>query len=179
MIHDFNALRNAAHAAVLGLTLSLVPALEAQADADIQADRAVITIPKPRSANLLHLRGIGGRGKAVLRLGGTCHSMPVRLVAGDFEGRNGHIRGPIVLEIRDARLVQALAHGVDLVSDEMAVSSDPSDRSTGILIMSGMDEGTGFVINAGRTVVADIFGAKLSEIPCERAGLVPAQASSG
>ena len=169
MTEDFNTLRSKGLAATLGVALSLMMALVAAADDGIQTVRAIITIPTPRSANLLQLRGIGGRGTALLQIGGACRSIPVRLVAGDFEGRqtNLHDREPIVLEIRDPELVQALSRGMDLVSDEATVSADPTDRGASILLLSGLAAGTGFVINPGRSLVSDIFGARTSDISCD------------
>lgn len=169
MRDDFRKLRHQALAATLGAALIAIPALAAHAEDSAQTVRATITIPSPRSANLLQLRGIGGRGTALLQVGGVCHSMPVRLVAGDFEGRQANLRDrePIVLELRDPELIQALSRGVDIVSDEAIVSADPTDHEASIVLLSGLAEGTGFVINPGRTLVSDIFGARRSTISCE------------
>ncbi|MEL7343841.1 MAG: hypothetical protein AAFN59_03155 [Pseudomonadota bacterium] len=169
MRDDFRKLRHQGLAAALVAALCLMPALAAQAEDNSQTIRAIITIPTPRSANLLQLRGIGGRGTALLQIDGACHSMPVRLVAGDFEGLQTNLRDrdPIVLELRDPELIQALSRGVDIVSDEEAVTADPMDRAAGILLLSGLAEGTGFVINPGRTLASDIFGARMSAVSCD------------
>ncbi|MEM6507788.1 MAG: hypothetical protein AAF711_20320 [Planctomycetota bacterium] len=169
MKYDIQKLRDQVLAVTLGAALIAIPALAAHAEDSTQTVRATITIPKPRSANLLQLRGIGGRGTALLQVGGACHSMPVRLVAGDFEGRQANLRDqdPIVLELRDPELVQALSRGVDIVSDEATVSADLTDHEASILLLSGLAEGTGFVINPGRTLVSDIFGARMSAVSCD------------
>ncbi|MDV7144857.1 hypothetical protein R3X27_19425 [Tropicimonas sp. TH_r6] len=120
--------------------------------------RAVITIPNPRSANLLQLRGLGGSGTAHIQIGSTCHDLPVRFVAGGFSGDSIEVRraAPIVLEIRDAQIVEALLNGADIVSDE----------ADGIVIHSGLSADAGYVINPGRNISADVFGARASETPC-------------
>lgn len=121
--------------------------------------RALITIPNPHSANLLHLRGLGGRGMAHIEIGETCHTLPVRFVAGDFSGEAVQIRQstPIILELRDAHTVRALLNGQDIVSEDI----------TGLVIHSGLAASTGFVINPGRNFSADIFGVRVSQTPCK------------
>lgn len=124
--------------------------------------RAVITIPNPKSANLLRLRGFGGRGAAHIRIGQTCHRLPVRLVAGDFSGESVHISrsAPIVVEISDPQTVEALLAGADIVSDE----------AEGIEVLSGLSGEAGFVINPGRNVTADIFGVQATATSCDVKG---------
>ncbi|WP_152610593.1 hypothetical protein [Leisingera sp. ANG-DT] len=129
----------------------------------------MITIPTPRSANLLQLRGIGGRGTALLQVDGECYGMPVRLVAGDFAGLQAGVprNTPIVLHIRDPHIVNALLNGTDIVSDGSEVANYPAKRSAGILIQSGLTAETGFVINPGSNLLADIFGVHASQTPCD------------
>lgn len=179
MAHEPNTLRHMGLAATLGVALTTMPALAVHAENGAQEARAVITIPNPQSANLLHLRGIGGRGTALLQLGGACYSLLVRFVAGDFAGRHTNLRDqePIVLELRDAALVQALLNGRDIVSDETLVSDDPLDQGASIVLLSGLVEGTGFVINPGRNLFADIVGARTSIISCDAFNQVQAEAS--
>ncbi|MEM6466701.1 MAG: hypothetical protein AAF679_09380 [Pseudomonadota bacterium] len=169
MIQSFKPFRWTGQAAMLSLMLNAMPALSAQAEDGLHPARAVITIPTPRSANLLQLRGMGGRGIALVALGTTCHRLPVRLVAGDFEGQQTNMRDgePVVLEIRDAALVQALLNGADIVSDGASVSGDPTDAGADILLVSGLNEGTGFVINPGRNLVSDVLGMRVTDISCE------------
>lgn len=130
--------------------------------ADVQntgIHRAIVTIPNPRSANLLQLRGFGGRGTAQVQIGTKCHDMPVRFVAGDFSGERVQLRAsaPIVIEINAAQTVKDLLKGGDIVSDE----------ADGIKIISGLSKDTGFVINPGRNVSADVFGTRVTKTPCD------------
>lgn len=147
---------------------SLSAPLAAQETSDY---RAIITIPNPRSANLLQLRGVGGRGSAYIQITDKCHRMPVRLVAGDFSGESVRVRrnAPIVIEIRDPGTVDALLNGADIVSDE----------GRGIVVVSGLSEDTGFVINPGRNITADIFGARVTESPCEPSETRPTAQTGG
>lgn len=97
----------------------------------------VVQIQSPRVANLLQLRGVMGRGTAIIRSDGShdCLSLRLRFVAGDFGGDSvsTHAAQPIRLILQSARVSNALAHGEDVVSDMYAISSqhrlDPSHPS--------------------------------------------------
>jgi hypothetical protein len=129
---------------------------------------AVITIPNPREASLLQLRGYVGAGTALLRIEGQCHSMPVRFVAGDFGGsRVSTVQsGPIRLRITRAKTVQLLYDGTDLVSEDHGVVVGTAEQTADIVIESGLSAETGFVINPGQSVLADLFGVKPTPVPC-------------
>lgn len=167
-----NHLTNIPRCAALAAAFAFGPLAAPLLAQETGQSRAVVTIPAPRSANLLQLRGIGGRGTALIRIDGACHKMPVRLVAGDFAGRQPGLRsnGPIVLHIRNPEFAGALLNGADIVSDEKDVTDDPEETSADILILSGLTAETGFVINPGRSLLADIFGATVSQIPCDQTG---------
>lgn len=96
--------------------------------------------------------------------------MPVRFVAGDFGGRNITIDrgGPIRLRITDAEMIRALHEGKDLVSEGFA---GDGGEAAGIDSESSLPAGTGFVINPGGNVLADIFGARPSPVPCSNTEL--------
>ncbi|MEO1563274.1 MAG: hypothetical protein AAFR98_07540 [Pseudomonadota bacterium] len=128
-----------------------------------------IEVPKPKQANLLQLRGILGAGWAYIREDENCYKMRLRLVAGDFEGRWVGIRGrkPIVLEFSDPFLVRALLSGDDIISDVTGVSTRAGYAQSPIRVLSGLSPETGFIINPGRHVGADMFGPKLRETKCE------------
>ena len=131
---------------------------------------ALITIPDPHEASLLQLRGISGSGTALFRIDGQCHSMPVRFVAGDFEGRRitaGH-SGAIRLRLLRPALVQALYEGQDLVSDNLKTVTSGQDGAADIAIEAGLSPATGFVINPGSSVLSDIWGVRPTPVPCPR-----------
>lgn len=131
--------------------------------------RAMITIPNPHSANLLQLRGLGGRGTVQIQDASSCHSLPVRFVAGDFSGESVNIRKnePIILEVRDPSIIDALLKGTDIISEDIYVTNNPLNAKASILIISGLSADTGFVINPGSSILSDIFGVKVSQISCD------------
>ena len=135
----------------------------------LQANTAVVEIKTPREGNLLHLRGLAGRGTATVRMNGACSVMPVRFVAGDFSGQRIDVgrAEPIRMVIRAPHLVERLMQGHDLISDTLRVSDDPNAPAAEILLVRGLSAETGFVINPGRNVVADLWGPRTRPIPCD------------
>lgn len=130
---------------------------------------AVVEIPEPRQGHLLHLRGIAGRGTIVFNIDGACSEMPVRFVAGDFAGRDPGERlgGAIQILVTSPDLVGELMAGADFVSDALRVGTDPNDGSADVIIISGLLPETGFVLNPGRSVFADVFPNRPTPIICE------------
>ncbi|MEM9211489.1 MAG: hypothetical protein AAGA63_08375 [Pseudomonadota bacterium] len=128
-----------------------------------------IEVPKPKQANLLQLRGILGAGWAYIREDDDCYKMRLRLVAGDFGGKWVGIAGrkPIIMEFSDPLLVRALLSGDDIVSDVTGVSTRSGYSQNPIRVLSGISPETGFIINPGRHLGADMFGPKLRETRCE------------
>ncbi len=130
----------------------------------------VVQIQTPRVANLLQLRGVMGRGIAIIRSNDShdCQSLQLRFVAGDFGGDSvsTHAAKPIRLVLRSARVSNALARGEDVVSDMYVISSQLNDFDADIIIESGLSESHGFVLNPGTSVVADVFGSTTSRLNC-------------
>lgn len=129
-------------------------------------DLAIVTIEKPREVNLLQLRGQSGRGEALFRIDGACHSMKVRFVAGDFGGERISIErtGAINIRISNSAIVRSLFAGRDLVSDEVVGGTR---RETGDVDVVGLSRDAGFVINAGGSFYADVFGALTEPVSCD------------
>jgi hypothetical protein len=129
-----------------------------------------LLIERPREVTLLALRGIAGRGKAILRTDepGMCLTIPVRFVAGDFGGDtiNGHLAAPIHFVIKSREVARSLAKGRDVVSDMYNVS-DQMDPEADILLQSGLDEQFGFVINPGSNILGDVFGVWVTPVSCQ------------
>lgn len=130
----------------------------------------VAYIDAPRVATLLQLRGVAGRGTAVLKSDDShdCLTVPIRFVAGDFggEGISTNETHPIRLILRSPRVAGALAAGDDVVSDMYRISAQLNDPEADIIIQTGLSESHGFVLNPGNSIVADIFGAMTSRIAC-------------
>ena len=130
----------------------------------------VVQIQTPRVANLLQLRGVMGRGTAIMRSdeGHGCLSQGLRFVAGDFGGESvsTHAAEPIRLILQSKRVSLALASGEDVVSDMYVISSQVGETDADIIIESGLSESLGFVLNPGTSVFADVFGSKTSRLSC-------------
>ncbi len=130
----------------------------------------VVQIQSPRVANLLQLRGVMGRGIAIMRSDDQqdCQSLQLRFVAGDFGGDSvsTHAAQPIRLILQSARVSNALARGEDVVSDMYIISSQTNDPDADIIIESGLSESHGFVLNPGTSIVADVFGSATSRLSC-------------
>ncbi|WP_419412521.1 hypothetical protein [Primorskyibacter sp. 2E107] len=130
----------------------------------------VAYIDAPRVATLLQLRGLKGRGTVILKSKDShdCLIVPIRFVAGDFggEGISTNESHPIRLILRSPRVASALTAGDDVVSDMYRISAQPDDPEADIIILTGLSESHGFVLNPGSSVVADIFGASTGRITC-------------
>lgn len=130
----------------------------------------VVQINAPRVATLLQLRGVAGRGTALMRSADShdCISLPIRFVAGDFGGESisVHTSKPIRLIIQTTKVFRALARGEDVVSDMYRVSSLTNDPKADIIIESGLSDSHGFVLNPGTSIAADLFGAKANRTAC-------------
>ncbi len=168
--------RTATIIAGLGLAAAVLSAQTRSIRADTAptsalASSALITIPDPHEAALLHLHGYTGAGTALIQIDGQCYSMPVRIVAGDFGGKGITIDqgGPIRLRIMNPEMIRTLHEGRDLVSEGRAVVASASGDAPDIVVEAGLPAGTGFVINAGSSVLADIFGSRPNAVPCAAA----------
>ncbi|AXI48992.1 hypothetical protein C1J03_19300 [Sulfitobacter sp. SK012] len=130
----------------------------------------VVQIQSPRVAHLLQLRGVMGRGTALIRSDDShdCISLRLRFVAGDFGGDSVSTQAalPIRLILQSARVADALARGKDILSDMYVISSQTGDTNADIIIESGLSESHGFVLNPGASVVADVFGSKTRRLNC-------------
>jgi len=163
------------HLAPIGLAINVILITAAtmdvaKAEAITRPDRdiAVINIPHPREGNLLMLRGLAGQGTASFRINNACRTMPVRFVAGDFSGEHVDVgrTGSIRIVITNPKVMRDLMAGRDLVSDMVRVSSDASDQAADLYLAQGLSADTGFVINPGRNLLADMFGARKTDVEC-------------
>lgn len=169
----FTGLEACQNFALMGLTaFFLISSIPTTADSArivaTDAAIAVVVIPAPRTANLLMLRGISGRGTAHFRIDGQCYAMQVRFVAGDFNGTRISVKshGPIQLRVVDPAMIDALFNGQDLVSD-MVVTGPTGASDAHILIDFGLSVDTGFVIDPGRNPMADMFGVRKTRQTCD------------
>lgn len=153
---------------VMSFAVAPIDVAKAQTVIAPERDIAVITIPNPREGNLLMLRGLAGQGTASFRINSTCRTMPVRFVAGDFSGEHIDVgrSGAIRIVITNPDVMRNLLAGRDLVSDMVRVSSDSTDQAADLYLAQGLSADTGFVINPGRNLFADVLGANKSDVDC-------------
>lgn len=132
----------------------------------------VVQIETPRSATLLHLRGVAGRGIAIIKSDDNqdCLRFPIRFVAGDFggDGISAYTQKPIRLIIQTTAVAKALVRGDDVVSDMYRTSTWINDANADIVIERGLGDDYGFVLNPGSSVFADILGIKTRRIACSK-----------
>ncbi len=161
--------------ATIGLAVSLIlisvattDVANAEAITKPESDIAVINIPHPKEGNLLMLRGIAGKGTASFRINSACRTMPVRFVAGDFTGEHIDVgrTGSIRIVITNPNVMRELLAGRDLISDMVRVSSDATDQGADLFLAKGLSADTGFVINPGRNLLADMFGSRKTDVDC-------------
>ncbi|MEM8728897.1 MAG: hypothetical protein AAGF79_03175 [Pseudomonadota bacterium] len=159
----------------IGLAVSVMLMTGAQGDAakadsnpSTERDIAVIDIPHPKQGNLLMLRGLAGAGTATFRVNDACLAMPVRFVAGDFSGQSADIgrTGSIRIVITAPEVMRGLLEGRDLVSDMVRVTADSTDQAADLYLAHGISADTGFVINPGQNLLADILGASTTNVEC-------------
>ena len=129
---------------------------------------AVAIIDSPQEATLLMLRGMVGTGKVLLRQPHGCEQMSIRFVAGDFGGSGitVHKHPPVQLAIRNARAAQRLVDNQELVSEDYRIGQGNNDAMADIAILSGLQISHGFVLNPGKSFIADLFGTSMKPIAC-------------
>lgn len=163
------------HLATIGLVVSVtwgsvatVDVARAEPVIAPKRDIAVIDIPNPKEGNLLMLRGLAGQGTALFRINSVCRTMPVRFVAGDFSGEHVDVgrAGAIRIVVMTPAVMRDLMAGRDLVSDMVRVSSDATDQTADLYLAQGLSAETGFVINPGRNLFADVLGAQMTDVDC-------------
>ena len=134
-----------------------------------RATLGYVSVPAPRTGTLMHLRGMVGRGDAILRLSGNrgCARLKLRFVAGDFGGlaRNRWGDG-VYLEIRSSAIVADLMRGVEVISDEVRVSTDAGDPLAEIIIHCGLRADTGFILAPGASPIRNWFRGPGRRVPC-------------
>ena len=149
-----------------------VSVLQTQAGQQIPSGAfGVVFIDAPRQASLLQLRGMTGQGEAILRDGDspTCRTLAVRFAAGDFGGRSVTLGSgePVRLILRSARVAEALVRGEEIVSSMYRIAGSDDDPAADIIVLGGLGEDQGFVINPGSSVLADVLGATVEPLFCE------------
>ncbi|MCR8723499.1 hypothetical protein [Frigidibacter sp. ROC022] len=132
------------------------------------ASSARITVPDPGEAPPLQQQGHTDAGTALIEIDGKCFSIPVRFVAGVFDGGDfaPGDGDPIRLQIMNAALARALHAGRDLISEDHKVVIGRAGDAPDIVIEPGLPTGASFVINAASSILADVLDLRPSPAPC-------------
>ena len=124
----------------------------------------IVHLRNARQGKLLHLRGIAGEGKLVLRTdeNGVCETLPIELVAGDFGGDTIGIQstGAISLAIQSRTIANKLRRGRDIASDDYFISEQSNDPLADIILLKGLEESYGFIIDPGHSFIDTLFGIR-------------------
>ncbi|WP_373236056.1 hypothetical protein [Cohaesibacter celericrescens] len=130
----------------------------------------VVYLNNAREGNLLHLRGIAGAGTLVLRSDAPneCLQSSIELVAGDFGGRSIRFgsTGPIRLAINSRAVAKTLYHGGEIVSADIKVGYGPSQTDADIILLEGLSQSHGFVLDPGHSFWDDLFGVAFKKVTC-------------
>ena len=135
-----------------------------------EGSRGVVHLRNAKMGTLLHLRGLAGSGKVILRSDtpGRCLQAPVDLVAGDFGGNQIGIRstGPIQLALYSERVVNAVRRGDEIASDDFFVGTNLDGKTSDLVILQGLSPDYGFIIDPGTGFLDYLFGVRFRTIPC-------------
>jgi len=134
--------------------------------------KAVVLIESPKMGSLLHLRGIVGKGKLIIRQEDkvNCVSTPIRLAAGDFGGSDiaFYSIDVIRLVIYCDEVVNKLISGDEVVSEGYHVTYQGKLPHGDINIVSGLSPSYGFVLNPGEWSWSSLFGSGKETVSCDR-----------
>lgn len=136
---------------------------------------AVIYAPDMRRGSLLMLRGAVGKADVTFRqtADSWCAPVPLRLLLGDFSGDSVAIgqSGPALVIVFNQEIADSMRAGHDITSDTLRVFSLDhalSEPGAGfdIVLAGSASPNDGFVLNMGRNLWSDIFGASAIPGPC-------------
>ena len=132
----------------------------------------VVRLRNARQGKLLHLRGIAGEGHLILRSkeDGVCEILPVEFVAGDFGGNTIGFQstGLISLAIQNRSIAKRLRRGKDVSSDDYFVSEQLHDPLADIVLLEGLEESYGFIIDPGHSFLDNLFGVRARKVTCKQ-----------
>lgn len=138
---------------------------------------AIIYAPNLTRGTLFQLRGAVGTGWFTRKNGNNnwCDIAPLRILTGDFGGDSIAVSQtePVVLIAINPDIATLLSQGQDIVTDDYILKN--SEPVTGydfsdidILVVSAEQETGSFILNPGRNILNDIFGASSTSNACEQ-----------
>lgn len=148
---------------------------------------AIIYVPKLTRGALLQMRGAYGSAYFTRKaLDNTwCDAAPLRILFGDFDGVSSGISmtGSVVLIVMNPAVADKLTQGKDIVGDDVSLvdinnSSTHSLEGADIVVAGAASANSGMVLNPGRSILNDLFGASTADNSCGHMSAVEALTAS-
>lgn len=136
---------------------------------------AIIYVPNLTRGSLLQMRGAFGSAYFTRKAADNswCDAAPLRILFGDFDGISSGISstGSVVLMVMKPAIADKLARGQDIVGDDVTLInidkvSTHSLEGVDILVAGAASAESGVVLNPGRSILNDIFGASSVDNSC-------------
>ena len=136
---------------------------------------AIIYVPNLTRGSLLQMRGAFGSAYFTRKAADNswCDAAPLRILFGDFDGISSSLSstGSVVLMVMKPAIADKLARGQDIVGDDVTLIdidkvSTHSLEGVDILVAGAASEDSGVVLNPGRSILNDIFGASSVDNSC-------------
>lgn len=136
---------------------------------------AIVYAPSMTQGSLLQMRGAFGSAIFTRKAADDswCDAAPLRLLFGDFDGMSSGISstGSIVLMVINPSIADKLARGQDIVSDNVTLldidmAQDQGLLGIDILVAGAASAESGLILNPGRSILNDIFGASSIDNSC-------------
>ena len=148
---------------------------------------AIIYVPNLTRGSLLQLRGAYGSAYFTRKAfdNSWCDAAPLRILFGDFDGMSSGISrtGSVVLMVMNPAIADKLAQGNDIVGDDVTLVdidkfSAHSLEGVDIVVAGAASANSGMILNPGRSILNDIFGASSADNSCGHVSAVVALAAS-
>ncbi|MEQ9346747.1 MAG: hypothetical protein RIG26_09920 [Thalassospira sp.] len=136
---------------------------------------AVIYVPSLTRGSLLQMRGAFGSAYFTRKAADSswCDAAPMRILFGDFDEVSSRISSTesVVLMIMKPVIADKLAQGQDIVGDDVTLVdvdkvSTHSLEGVDIIVAGAASADSGVVLNPGRSVLNDLFGASSVDNSC-------------
>lgn len=136
---------------------------------------AIIYVPNLTRGSLLQMRGAFGSAYFTRKAADNswCDAAPLRVLFGDFDGTSSGISSTksVVLMVMKPVIADKLARGQDIVGDEVTLIdidkvSTHSLEGVDIIVAGAASADSGVVLNPGRSILNDIFGASSVDNSC-------------
>ena len=136
---------------------------------------AIVYVPSLTRGSLLQMRGAFGSAYFTRKAADNlwCDAAPLRILFGDFDGISSRTSSTetVVLMIMKPVIADKLARGEDIVGDDVTLIdldkvSPHSLEGVDIIVVGAASADSGVVLNPGRSVLNDLFGASSVDNSC-------------